>query len=109
MSHISNRKEVLGLNQLCLFSLQGGIVARFVIDDSSVCFINCHLAAGQHHTRERNNDVAAILEGKEVFPQSLSLDGSVAYAGGGDGSMVLDHEIVFVSLVLCSPCLLFTF
>lgn len=28
-----------------------------------------------------------------VLPQS---DSTVAYVGGGDGSMVLDHEIVFV-------------
>lgn len=75
--------------------VQGGIVARLTIDDSSICFINCHLAAGQHHTRARNNDVAAIIEEKEVFPPSQSAE-PIAYAGGGDGSMVMDHEIVFV-------------
>ena len=76
---------------------QGGIVARFVIDDSSICFINCHLAAGQHHVRQRNADVAAMLEEKSVFPSSDTVE-SLAYVGGGDGSMVLDHEIVFVRL-----------
>ncbi|KAI0056644.1 DNase I-like protein [Artomyces pyxidatus] len=68
-----------------------------VVDDSSVCFINVHLAAGQRHVRQRNSDIAAILEERSVFPQSEALDESLAYVGGGDGSMVLDHEIVFVS------------
>jgi hypothetical protein len=59
--------------------------------------INCHLAAGQHHVRQRNTDVAAMVEEKSVFPPVGVLDDSVAYVGGGDGSMVMDHEIVFVS------------
>lgn len=74
--------------------LQGAIAARFTIDDSSICFINCHLAAGQKHTRERNGDVAAILEEKSVFPQVDQPE--IGYVGGGDGSMILDHEICFV-------------
>lgn len=68
-----------------------------MIDDSSLCFINCHLAAGQHHVRERNADVAAFLEETNVFPAE-SMDNGFAYVDGGDGSMVLDHEIVFVRL-----------
>ncbi|KAL6304112.1 DNase I-like protein [Sparassis latifolia] len=76
---------------------KGGIVARCVIDDTSICFINCHLAAGQHHVRQRNADVAAIVEDKSVFPESDALQGPLAYVNGGDGSMVLDHEIVFMN------------
>ncbi|KIJ59776.1 hypothetical protein HYDPIDRAFT_161978 [Hydnomerulius pinastri MD-312] len=76
---------------------KGGIVARFVIDDSSICFINCHLAAGQHHVRQRNADVAAFLEENSVFPSSDAIEEPLAYVGGGDGSMVLDHEIVFLN------------
>jgi hypothetical protein len=62
--------------------------------------INCHLAAGQHHVRQRNADVAAMVEEKSVFPVVGALDEAVAYVGGGDGSMVMDHEIVFVSLLV---------
>lgn len=32
-----------------------------------------------------------------MFPASEILDDPVAFVNGGDGSMVLDHEIVFVS------------
>ncbi|KAF8075794.1 Endonuclease/exonuclease/phosphatase [Lyophyllum atratum] len=73
---------------------KGGIVSRFMIEDTSVCLINCHLAAGQNGVRQRNADVAAILEEKTVFPESHH---PYAYVGGGDGTMVLDHEIVIVS------------
>lgn len=69
-------------------------MARFVIDDSSICLINCHLAAGQNHVRQRNADVTGMLEERAVFPET---DLPLAYVGGGDGSMVLDHELVFVS------------
>ncbi|OCH87674.1 DNase I-like protein [Obba rivulosa] len=76
---------------------KGGIVARFVIDDTSICFINCHLAAGQHHVRQRNADVAAILEDKTVLPEAEAVDDALAYVNGGDGSMVLDHEVIYVN------------
>ena len=71
-------------------------MARFVIGDSSVCMINCHLAAGQNAVRRRNADIAAILEEKAVFPPA---DYPLAYGGGGDGTMILDHEFVFVRLI----------
>ncbi|KAK2459401.1 hypothetical protein APHAL10511_008588 [Amanita phalloides] len=73
---------------------KGGIVARLVIGDSSVCMINCHLAAGQNAVRRRNADMAAILEEKAVFPAT---DYPLAYVGGGDGTTILDHEIVLVN------------
>ncbi|KAF5371467.1 hypothetical protein D9615_009590 [Tricholomella constricta] len=73
---------------------KGGIVSRFVIEDSSLCLINCHLAAGQNGIRQRNADVAGMLEEKALFPETHF---PFAYVGGGDGTMVLDHEIVFVN------------
>ena len=41
-----------------------------------------------------------MLEEKSVFSVSDDAvkDDALAYVGGGDGSMVLDHEIVFVSV-----------
>ncbi|KAG6840960.1 hypothetical protein C0991_003020 [Blastosporella zonata] len=73
---------------------QGGIISRFVLDDSSFCLINCHLAAGQNAVRQRNDDITTILEGRTVFTETPF---PLAYVGGGDGMMVLDHEIVIVS------------
>ncbi|MBW0490987.1 hypothetical protein O181_030702 [Austropuccinia psidii MF-1] len=76
---------------------KGAILARFVIDDSSICFINCHLAAGQKHIRQRNEDLIDILEEKAGFPDpppETSSNG--VYVGGGNGSSIADHEICFL-------------
>lgn len=76
---------------------KGAIAVRFQIDDSSLCFVNCHLAAGQTQTSSRNNDIAAILEA-ELFPTER--DGSARqdyYRGGGDGGMIVDHEICVIN------------
>lgn len=58
-----------------------------------MCFINCHLAAGQTQTKDRNADITAILDGA-LFPaerdHSVRVD---SYTAGGDGTMILDHEI----------------
>lgn len=72
---------------------KGAVIARLVVQDTSIAFVNAHLAAGQKHVKGRNADVADILEYPTVFSDAYA-DQS-AYVGGGDGSMVLDHEIVF--------------
>ncbi|KAF1993545.1 DNase I-like protein [Amniculicola lignicola CBS 123094] len=76
---------------------KGALIVRFFLDDSSLCFINCHLAAGQTQTVHRNNDVAAIMEA-EALPRNRSPSDRAAYfVGGGDGSMILDHEICILN------------
>jgi len=47
--------------------LQGGIGIRFLYRDTSICFLNAHLAAHQSHVEERNEDARTIL-GDEIFP-----------------------------------------
>jgi hypothetical protein len=68
-----------------------------MVDDTSLCFINCHLAAGQNHTKDRNFDISSILD-STILPieerDSVRLD---SYIGGGDGTMILDHEICILS------------
>ena len=72
---------------------KGSIMVRFILDNSSLCFINCHLAAGQSQTINRNNDITAILE-SAVLPNEPKSDARVdSFSGGGDGSMIMDHEI----------------
>ncbi|KAI1864190.1 hypothetical protein JX265_008561 [Neoarthrinium moseri] len=76
---------------------KGAIVVKFVVDDTSMCFINCHLAAGQSQANSRHNDIAAILE-SAVLP--VERDPTVridSYIGGGDGTMILDHEICLIN------------
>ncbi|KIW18105.1 hypothetical protein PV08_02392 [Exophiala spinifera] len=76
---------------------KGALITRFTMDDSSVCFINCHLAAGQTHTSHRNNDVATILEAEALDPEADPDCRSSLYVGGGDGSQILDHEICILN------------
>lgn len=76
------------------FGNKGAVAVRLLIDDTSLCFLNCHLAAGHRRVRDRNADAAAIIEHERLFPQ---LDETLALVGGGDGTMALDHEIVFMS------------
>ncbi|KAI2609274.1 DNase I-like protein [Hypoxylon sp. NC1633] len=76
---------------------KGAIIVRFMVDDTSLCFINCHLAAGQSGANQRHNDIAAIME-SSVLP--VERDPSVridSYIGGGDGTMVLDHELCLLN------------
>ncbi|GJN88709.1 hypothetical protein Rhopal_001675-T1 [Rhodotorula paludigena] len=75
---------------------KGGILSRFVIDDTSICFINCHLAAGQSHRRQRDRDLVDILEDKASFSE-LGSSSPGAYAPGGSGTMVFDHELTILS------------
>ncbi|KAI1176131.1 Endonuclease/exonuclease/phosphatase [Nemania sp. FL0916] len=76
---------------------KGAIVVRFMLDDTSLCFINCHLAAGQTQANSRHNDIAAILD-SSILPvepdKGVRID---SYIGGGDGSMILDHELCLLN------------
>jgi len=76
---------------------KGALVVRFLIDDSSLCFLNCHLAAGQSHTRQRNENVASIMEAAPLPIQADATLRAASFVGGGDGSMVLDHEICILN------------
>lgn len=76
---------------------KGALVVRFFIDDSSLCFINCHLAAGQTQTVHRNNDAASIMESAPLPKHRSPGDCANHFVGGGDGSMILDHEICILN------------
>ncbi|EFX04276.1 inositol polyphosphate phosphatase [Grosmannia clavigera kw1407] len=72
---------------------KGAIAVRFLVDDTSLCLVNCHLAAGQSQAAHRHNDIAAILE-SESLPVERDLAARIDnFVGGGDGSMILDHEL----------------
>jgi hypothetical protein len=72
---------------------KGAIVARMVIDDTSLCFINVHLAAGQSQRAARNADLGGIMEDKAIFPAAEELP----FVNGGDGTAILDHELVVLN------------
>ncbi|KAI8336787.1 Endonuclease/exonuclease/phosphatase [Chlamydoabsidia padenii] len=73
---------------------KGGIAIRFLFDHSSLCFVNCHLAAGQSHTQDRNANAETILHSANFPEHGQYLD---VFSNGGDGSLILDHEHCFLS------------
>ncbi|GAA6023044.1 hypothetical protein JCM11491_000373 [Sporobolomyces phaffii] len=75
---------------------KGAILSRFVIDDTSMCFINVHLAAGHSHARQRNRDLVDILEDKASFSE-LGSSSFGAYSPGASGTNVFDHELTILS------------
>ncbi|KAG4090197.1 DNase I-like protein [Neocallimastix lanati (nom. inval.)] len=70
---------------------KGSIALRMLIDDSSVCIINTHLAAHQDQVVARNNDVVTIMNETKFPPH----DKPCCYVNGGDGSQIMDYENVF--------------
>ncbi|GAA5851335.1 hypothetical protein JCM9279_001110 [Rhodotorula babjevae] len=73
---------------------KGSILVRLVLDDSSFCFVNAHLAAGRTHPAERERDLVEILDANPVFPRPSECTHE-AYVGGGDGTQVSDAEMTF--------------
>lgn len=65
------------------------------MDDSSFCFINAHLAAGQSQTSQRNIDAAVIV--KTASFKSIETQQVDYFASGGDGSRVFDHHYCFIA------------
>ncbi|KAJ3204188.1 hypothetical protein HK099_001235, partial [Clydaea vesicula] len=71
---------------------KGSIAVRLLFFDTSICLVNVHLAAHQKEVLSRNNDICTILKDTQ-FP-NLTHNFNV---NGGDGSEILDHELVILS------------
>lgn len=76
---------------------KGCLILRFLIDDSSICLVNCHLAAGQTSTVHRNTDLSVMLESSVLPLEQNPFALCDSYSCGGDGSMILDHEICILN------------
>ena len=73
------------------------VAVRFRVDDTSICLVNCHLAAGQSQANARHNDVAAILEANLFNTERDSASRIDSFVGGGDGSLIMDHELCILN------------
>jgi hypothetical protein len=69
---------------------KGAIVSRISLDDTTLCFVNCHLAAQQTQVVQRNNDIATIFKEAKFSPSAGR------WMKGGNGEAILDHEICLV-------------
>ncbi|KAL7945412.1 Endonuclease/exonuclease/phosphatase [Trichoderma barbatum] len=95
ITHLSGAEVKRGMGGL--HGNKGAVAVRFQVDDTSLCFVNCHLAAGQTQASSRHNDAAAILEAS-LFPVERDTEIRInTFSGGGDGSMILDHELCILN------------
>ncbi|RFU72332.1 hypothetical protein TARUN_9926, partial [Trichoderma arundinaceum] len=95
ITHLSAAEVKRGMGGL--HGNKGAVTVRFQVDDTSLCFVNCHLAAGQTQASSRHNDAAAILEAN-LFPVERDTEIRIdTFSGGGDGSMILDHELCILN------------
>ncbi|KAI1342220.1 Endonuclease/exonuclease/phosphatase [Xylariaceae sp. FL0016] len=76
---------------------KGAIIVRFRVDDTSLCFINCHLAAGQGNANARHQHIASIIDSQLLPVEPDPSKRMDQYVGGGDGSMILDHELCLLN------------
>lgn len=74
---------------------KGGIATRLVLNDTSLCFVNCHFASGQNHVVQRNADMEGVISTAK-FPAIATCDSTV-FNRDTDGSNILDHQVCFVS------------
>ena len=75
---------------------KGSVLLRFVIDDTSFCLINSHLAAGTNAPGRRERDLIEIFDSGPRFTRPAS-GTKRAYVGGGDGTQISDAELIFFS------------
>eukprot|EP00057_Strongylocentrotus_purpuratus_P008958 XP_011663432.1 PREDICTED: synaptojanin-1 [Strongylocentrotus purpuratus] len=70
---------------------KGGVAIRFVFHGTSMCFVCAHLAAGQSHIKDRNDDYAEISS-KIMFPMGRSLESHDYVFWCGDFNYRIDKD-----------------
>eukprot|EP00002_Diphylleia_rotans_P032520 TRINITY_DN6840_c0_g1_i1.p1 TRINITY_DN6840_c0_g1~~TRINITY_DN6840_c0_g1_i1.p1 ORF type:complete len:787 (-),score=125.19 TRINITY_DN6840_c0_g1_i1:63-2423(-) len=74
--------ECVAVGTLGLMGNKGGIGIRLQFHDSTICFINSHLAAHQENFQRRNEDF------REIYRQ-------MRFEGGNEAYEAQDHDILF--------------
>ncbi|XP_071486371.1 synaptojanin-1-like [Diadema antillarum] len=70
---------------------KGGVAIRFIFHGTSMCFVCAHLAAGQSHIKDRNEDYAEISS-KIMFPMGRTLDSHDYIFWCGDFNYRIDMD-----------------
>eukprot|EP00128_Syssomonas_multiformis_P012082 Colp12_sorted_trinity150504_noHs@19516 len=85
--HISDvQAEMVGTGIMGMMGNKGGVSVRFKIFDSTVCFVNTHLAANMSEVARRNQDYQEVCR-RMVFQQQTKY--------GPKQTTIFDHDILF--------------
>ncbi|CAH8610918.1 unnamed protein product [Schistosoma bovis] len=71
---------------------KGGVGIRLTIFNSSLCFVNCHLAAGEANLDRRNQDFREITR-KMLFEFPMNSKNPIQ---SSEKAFISDHDIIFV-------------
>ncbi|KWU44937.1 DNase I-like protein [Rhodotorula sp. JG-1b] len=77
-----------------MYGNKGCLATAVTVDDSSLAFVNAHLAAGANHAAARTFDVARYFDANPVFGAGKG-EYTAAFRNGGDGTRLLDMDTVF--------------
>ncbi|KAI9315450.1 Endonuclease/exonuclease/phosphatase, partial [Dichotomocladium elegans] len=90
LKHVESAVVKTGLRVMSrsLHGNKGAVAIRFILDDTPICFVNCHLAAGQDRVEARNGDIEEILKAAKFEP---------VLSGTEQGDNPLDHLHCFLS------------
>lgn len=83
---------------------KGGVIIRFNLHSTSMCFICAHLAASRNNVEARNNDYRNIMERTLLMPLSdefissndtLTLMEKCTSINEGTSYTILEHDLIF--------------
>lgn len=94
-------EDSVGVGVMGMMGNKGGVSVRLQFYDSTLCFVNSHLAAHRENVAGRNADFHNILSklqydiGHEAAKQSIQNGSLTQWASGSQTIGVMDHDIAF--------------
>lgn len=87
------RTTTVGVGIMGVGGNKGAVIARFNVHDTSICIVNCHLAAHQHNVKGRNSDFLNIVKKTNLLPPNAGNGSQTSTAWSG--YRLSDHDFVF--------------
>lgn len=93
------QSDTAGVGIMGVGGNKGGVAVRMRLFDSTVCFVNTHLAAHQNNVQGRNSDFHNVCKKLQFSVRSSSSSSSSSTQGGEEGKPstigIFAHDFVF--------------